>query len=125
MSSWRVVRNASNNEIVLAHAKVCSSFWCHLKGLQFSRKLPPDRGLWFINKHESRSQTSIHMFFVFFTIGVIWLDSSGRVVDKALAKPWRPYYAPQSPARDFIEALPGILDRVQVGDQLVFEDPAI
>lgn len=65
------------------------------------------------------------MFFVFFTIGVIWLDSSGRVVDKALAKPWRPYYAPQSPARDFIEALPGILDRVQVGDQLVFEDPAI
>lgn len=71
---------------------------------------------------ESRSNTTIHMFFVFFQIGVIWLDSSGQIVDKTLAKPWRPMYAPRLPAQFFIEANPSILDRVNIGDSIRFDD---
>ena len=77
--------------------------------------------LLFVHERESVSATSIHMFFVFFDIGVIWLDAQQRVVDKKLARPFRPYYAAQAPARYFIECHPGALGFVRVGDQLDLE----
>ena len=60
------------------------------------------------------------MFFVFMPIAVIWLDQEKRVVDMTLAKPWRPYYAPQSPARYYVEGPVSLLERVSAGDQLDF-----
>jgi hypothetical protein len=83
--------------------------------------LPEDRGLIFVYKRPSVPATTIHMFFVFFPIGVVWLDSQLCVVDAKLAKPWRPYYAPRAAAQYFIEARPSILERVAVGDQLRFD----
>jgi uncharacterized membrane protein (UPF0127 family) len=71
---------------------------------------------------ESRAGSSIHMFFVFFAIAVVWMDSAGRVVDKKLAKPWRPVYAPREPAQYYIEANPELLQRVEVGDVLRFDE---
>ncbi len=64
------------------------------------------------------------MFFMRFPIGVIWLAGDGRVVDKRLAKPWRPAYAPQAPARYYVEANVSVLDKVEVGDVLTFSDRA-
>lgn len=122
MASWRTLRNRETGALVLEKARWCASFWCHFKGLQFRSSLPEDEGLLFVFPKESRSNTTIHMFFVFFQIGVIWLDSSGQVVDKTLAKPWRPMYAPRSPAQFFIEANPSILDRVNIGDSIRFDD---
>jgi uncharacterized membrane protein (UPF0127 family) len=61
------------------------------------------------------------MFFVFFDIGVIWLNADKRVVDTALAQSFRPYYAPSKPAQYFVECHPSALDHVNVGDQLSFE----
>jgi len=43
------------------------------------------------------------------------------VVGAVLARPWRPYYAPRAPACYLIEAAPALLDRVALGDRLVFE----
>lgn len=71
---------------------------------------------------ESRINTSIHMLFVFFELGVIWVNSAGEVVDKALARPWRLSYAPQAPARYVIEGRPEILERVAIGDKVRFEE---
>jgi len=122
MSEWRVIRNAKTDAVVLARAKLCVNFWSHLKGLQFSPRLPADEGLLFVTKHEGRSHTAIHMFFVFFPIAVVWLDAQGLVVDQALAKPWRPYYAPARPAQYFIEADPQLLERVAIGDRLRFDE---
>ncbi len=73
---------------------------------------------------ESRAATAIHMFFVPFTIAAIWIDNSGRVVDKVRAQPWRPFYAPRAPARYTLETDPAFLDQVSVGDELDFEDGA-
>jgi uncharacterized membrane protein (UPF0127 family) len=64
------------------------------------------------------------MFFMFFNIGVIWIDAVGKVVDKKLAKVWRPAYAPSAPAQYFLEANPDVLERVQVGDVLRFDEVA-
>ncbi|MBK8025953.1 MAG: DUF192 domain-containing protein [Chloroflexi bacterium] len=109
----------------MARAKLCTSFLCHLKGLQFVSRLPGDEGLLFVTKAESRANSTIHMFFMFFSIGVVWLDKNGRVVDKQLARPWRPMYAPQGPAQYYLEANTDILDRVKVGDRLRFDEEAV
>jgi uncharacterized protein len=119
---WRVLRKVQTGEIVLARVRLCVSFWCHFRGLQFVPRLPDDEGLLFVTDRESRAQTTIHMFFMLFSIAVVWLDSSGQVVDKKLAKPWRPAYAPRRPARYYIEANPDLLDRVEVGDILRFDE---
>lgn len=120
--SWRVLRNVDSGAVVLARVRLCTSFWCHFRGLQLVPRLPADQGLLFVTGSESRSNTAIHMFFMRFSIGVVWLDSTGKVVDKQFAKPWRPMYAPRSPAQYYIEANPDLLDRVQIGDRLRFDE---
>ena len=122
MSDWRTIRQSSTGDVVLSRAKWCASFLCHLRGLMFRRSLPADEGLLFVYDRQSISGTTIHMFFVFFSIAAIWLDDDGHVVDAKLAKPWRPFYAPAQPARYLIEARPALLERVQVGDQLTFDE---
>lgn len=118
----RVLRNAQTGAVVLERVRLCDTFWCRFRGLQLVRHLPEAEGLLFVTSGESRANTTIHMFFMLFSIGVVWLDASGVVVDKCLAKPWRPAYAPQQPAQYFIEANPGVLDRVQIGDKLSFDE---
>ena len=120
MSEFRVIKN-QNGDIVLPKTKWCQSAWCHFKGLQFASPLDDTEGLIFVYGRESITNTSIHMFFVFFEIAVVWLDSSGIVVDKKLAKPWRPAYAPAKAAQYFIEANPSLLERVNIGDKLSFD----
>jgi uncharacterized membrane protein (UPF0127 family) len=121
-SKWRVLRNKETGAEVLARVRLCESFWCHFRGLQLVPRLPEDEGLLFVTGHQGRTHTSIHMFFMLFSIAVVWLDASGRVVDKKLAKPWRPAYAPGSPAQYYIEANPSLFDRVQIGDVLRFDE---
>ena len=124
MSKWRVLKQAGGNKVILKRVKLCDNFWTRFRGLQLVRHLPDDEGLLFVTGSESRTNTSIHMFFMFFSIGVVWLDASGKVVDKCFAKPWRPAYAPRSPAQYFVEANPAILDKVEIGDTLRFDEVA-
>lgn len=122
MSQWRVLRKTDSGEVVLARVRLCESFWCHFRGLQLVPRLPDDEGLLFITDREGRAHTAIHMFFMLFSIGVIWMDREGRVVDKAFAKPWRPMYAPSQPAQYYLEANPALLDRVEIGDRMTFDE---
>lgn len=122
MSEWRKIVNERTNEVAVARAKWCASYWCHFKGLQFTFNLPETDGLLFVTGNESRVGTAIHMFFMFMSIAVVWLDKDGVVVDKTFAKPWRPAYSPQAPAMYYIEATPSLLERVEIGDKLIFDE---
>jgi len=122
MSKWRVLKQAGNHKVILKRVKLCDTFWSRFRGLQLVTNLPDDEGLLFVTGSENRANTTIHMFFMFFSIGVVWLDASGKVVDKCFAKPWRPAYAPRSPAQYFVEANPTILDKIQIGDVLQFNE---
>jgi uncharacterized membrane protein (UPF0127 family) len=124
MSNYRILRNQVSGQVILPRARWCASFWCHLKGLMFRANLPTDEGLLFVTRSESVVNTTIHMFFMRFAIGVVWLDARGVVVHKTLAKPWRPAYAPSRPAQYYLEANPHVLEHVQVGDVLTFDEPA-
>jgi uncharacterized membrane protein (UPF0127 family) len=84
--------------------------------------LENEEGLLFVTSSESIVNTTIHMLFMFMEIGVVWLDSSGRVVDKKLAKPWRLAYPPAKAAQYYVEANPSLLERVEIGDVLQFDE---
>jgi uncharacterized membrane protein (UPF0127 family) len=88
----------------------------------FRRELRAGEGLLLVERRPSRSATSIHMFFVPFPIAAIWLDADFRVVDKVVAQPWRPFYAPGIPAQYTLEAEPGLVEAVDVGDELEFRE---
>ncbi len=120
MATWVAVWNETRNERLLAHARRCASFLCRLRGLTFRRALGDGEGLLLVGRRESRADTAIHMFFVFFPIAAIWLDQNGQVVDARLARPFRPLYVPRVLARDVLEGPPTLLKQVRVGDQLRF-----
>ena len=108
-----------NRPTVQLRIKPCISFWCRLRGLTFRKTLPRDWGLFFVYRHSSRRDTSIHMLFVFTALAVIWLDENYRVVDRVLAKPWRPFYAPRRAARYILETHPDRLQDFAIGDEIV------
>jgi uncharacterized membrane protein (UPF0127 family) len=60
------------------------------------------------------------MLFTFLELGVIWVNSTGKVVDTAHAKPWRLSYTPKAPAQFAVEVDPSLLEIVKVGDHLRF-----
>jgi len=101
--------------------KNCESFFCRLKGLMFTNSIGMDSGLLMIHRSESRANAAIHMFFVGMDLGVLWLNSSRKVVDKKLAKSWQPFYTPASPAKYILEIHPARLEEFKLGDTLNFE----
>jgi uncharacterized membrane protein (UPF0127 family) len=60
------------------------------------------------------------MLFVFFELGVLWVNDAGEIVDSVVARPWRLSYTPKAPARYVVEADPAIVGRVAIGDHLRF-----
>lgn len=120
MTMWMAAWNETRGKRLLGHVRRCASFPCRLRGLTFRRTLDEDEGLLLVGGKESRADTAIHMFFVFFPIATIWLDQNGQVVDAKLARPFRPLYMPRAPARDVLEGPPTLLKQVQIGDKLRF-----
>jgi len=115
-----MIVNLTTGQIIARQVVRCDTFWKRGRGLMFRRRraIADGRAFLFVERHEGIAQTAIHMLFVFFPIAVIWLDGEKRVVDKALARPFRPYYAPCRPAQYYIEGHPSLLERVSPGDRL-------
>ena len=123
-SSTVNLKHPASGKTLLRGVRWCASYFSRMRGLMFRRGLAEGEALVLVEAADSRTLTAIHMFFVPFAIAAVWIDSRGRVVDKALAKPWRPFYAPRAPARYVLETAPEFLDQVAIGDEVVFEDAA-
>jgi uncharacterized membrane protein (UPF0127 family) len=115
-----MIKNVTGDEIVATKVKWCTTFLTRGFGLMFHPPLTEDEAYVFVERQESRSLTTITMLFVFFPLAVIWLDAHKTVVDKVLARPFHPSYAPRQPAQYYLECHPTVLERVQIGDQLEF-----
>jgi uncharacterized membrane protein (UPF0127 family) len=114
--------NLTTGETIAQQIVRCDTFWKRGRGLMLRRKKAVEEGrvFLFVERRESVAQATIHMLFVFFPIAVVWLDAHKQVVDKALARPFRPYYAPRQPAQYYVEGHPTLLGQVSPGDRLEF-----
>ncbi|MBM3182011.1 MAG: hypothetical protein FJZ86_16940 [Chloroflexi bacterium] len=101
-----------------AQVGYCDSFLCKLRGLMFRSRLSPEEGLLLVEKRDSRLDTSIHMFFVSFDLAVFWINSKMTVVDKVIAKSWRPAYFPKSGAKYTLEIHPVRWEDYEIGDKV-------
>ncbi len=81
-----------------------------------------DKGLLLAEAGDSRLNASIHMFFVFMDLAVVWINSEKVVADVTLARTWRPFYAPRRPARYILEIHPDRLQEFRTGDRIEFKE---
>ncbi|WP_461867002.1 DUF192 domain-containing protein [Thermococcus sp.] len=109
--------NETKKRVWHGEVRLADTFFKRAVGLMFKPSI--DYALVFLLPAETRMNASIHMFFMFKSIDVIFLDSSRKVVDFKLAKPWR-VYAPSEAARYIIEGPVGIIRALnaEVGDEI-------
>ena len=100
----------------------CDTFFTQLRGLSFRSRLGLDEGLLLVGKRDSRIDSSIHMLFVPFDLSVIWIDSNMQVVDKILAKSWRPAYFSKQPAKYVLEVHPRRWKDFEIGESVEFKN---
>jgi uncharacterized membrane protein (UPF0127 family) len=115
-----MLANLTTGETLAQRVVKCDTFWKRGRGLMFRRQPARDEVYLFVERRESVVGSAITMFFVFFPIAVVWLDRDLRVVDKALARPFRPSYAPRRPSQYYVEGHPSLLECVSLEDELEF-----
>jgi uncharacterized membrane protein (UPF0127 family) len=117
-----IVHNLNKEINNPAHVGYCDSFLCRLRGLMFRPHLGLNEGLLLVEKRDSRLDTSIHMFFVPFDLAVFWINSEMTVVDKIIAKSWRPAYFPKADAKYTLEIHPDRWGDYEIGDKVEFKN---
>jgi len=124
MQSFKVT-NKSNEKAISLHLGVCDTFLTRLRGLMFTGSIPGDGGLLFVNPAEDRINSAIHMFFMSIDLAIIWVDSTGKIVDKVLARRWKTLAAPAENAKYIIETHADRYDEYNRGDLLDITDETI
>ncbi|MBK8434717.1 MAG: DUF192 domain-containing protein [Chloroflexi bacterium] len=109
-----------NGRLLIPNAKWCATFASKFRGFMLHAPITPAEALVLVEKRENKLNTAIHMLFMRFDLGVVWVNGRGQVVDKTLAKRWRLQYSPTAPAQYVIEMHPSLLEVVQVGDGIEF-----
>lgn len=72
-----MIKNISNSKIIIENAVICRNFLSKFLGLMFSRK----KNTALVFEFAKEYFISLHMFFVFYPIDVIFLDKNKIVVD--------------------------------------------
>ena len=116
------IKNKSRVTQGTLYIKYCDTFFTQLRGLTFRSQLSREEGLLLAGKRDSRLDSSIHMLFVSFDLAVIWINANMQVVDKVLAKSWRPAYFSKQPARYVLEIHPERWGDFEIGDGVEFKD---
>ena len=110
-----------DNIILADNVKVCKDIFSRSKGLRFSKRLKKGQAILLIATEESIFETIIDMFFVFFSIDIIWLDKNKRVVDiRRNVKPFSPLIMPLKPAKYVIELPKNASKHVKINDVIKF-----
>jgi uncharacterized membrane protein (UPF0127 family) len=102
--------------------KFCDTFLTQLRGLTLRSPISQGEGLLLVGTRDSRLDSSIHMLFVSFDLAVVWINSDMKVVDKIIAKSWRPAYFSKEAAKYVLEIHPSCWDDFQIGDVVQFID---
>ena len=122
MPKFITIQNRSRPVQGPLRIKYCDTFLTQLRGFTFRAGFAPQEGLLLVGKRDSRLDSSIHMLFVSFDLSVVWINSGMQVVDKVLARSWRPAYFSRQPARYVLEIHPERWGDFEIGDGVEFKD---
>ena len=109
-----------NDQLLIARARWCDTFGRKFRGFMLHPPITLAEALVLVETSESKLKTAIHMLFMRFDLGVVWVNGRGEVVDTVLAKRWRLQYTPRAAAQYVIEMHPSLLAQVQIGDKVAF-----
>ncbi|MBN2518430.1 MAG: DUF192 domain-containing protein [Candidatus Altiarchaeota archaeon] len=117
------IDNKTRRKVIAENALHARSFLSRMRGLMLRRK---PVALVIEAPHQGIESTSIHMFFMLFSIDVVWVDESGSAVD--LRKRIRPFslniFKPSGPAKYVLELPVGVIElsKTQIGDKIILKD---
>ncbi len=113
-----LVKNTRTKKIITRNAVICSDVFSKFVGLMFTKQ--QNKALIF--KFNEEKIISLHMLFVFYPIGVLFLDKNKIVVDKKENfKPFT-FYKSKKKAMYAIELPNGTIRKtnIKIGDALDF-----
>ena len=112
--------NKRNEYVISKEEETADSLLKRMRGLMFRRRI--SKPLLFILPKPTRRQASIHMFFVFFPIDLVYLDENWRVVDIYVGvRPFTVNITPKKEAKYILEMEKGTVARsdIRLGDLIV------
>lgn len=102
-----------NGELLCEDAEEATNIVQKAIGRMFTLSMPDELGLVF--PFEDSDMVAIHMMFVFYELGAIWVDD-GEVVEARKLRPWIGRHKEKSDT--VIEAHPDKIDQVEAGDKI-------
>ena len=96
-----------------------TTFFSRLRGLMFSPKLEPRRGI--LISFSSERKIDLHMLFVFFPLDLIWVSGSGKIVQ--IERHVKPFvsYVRGTRAQSVLEVPAGAAQKLNVGNFLMIK----
>ncbi len=114
-----MIKNKTRKKVLSRNVKHCKNDLQKASGLMFSRK-KKDFGLVFFFRKPIKM--SLHMWFVFYPIDVVFLDERSRVIE--MKENFRPFsfYTTKKEAKYFIEVPEGTIkkSKTKIGDEMSF-----
>ncbi|KZX16144.1 hypothetical protein MBCUT_10100 [Methanobrevibacter cuticularis] len=116
----KIILIKKGNKCNLGPIKVANSYFSRLKGLMFKNDIDYIL-LLTTQKNRYWLKSSIHTFFMKFTIDVLFLDENKRILEIATIPPWK-IYSPKNSSKYILEMKEGYASEynLNVGDKLDF-----
>lgn len=113
-----------NNTTILDNMKYATSTFSISKGLMLSGRKKVDRGICLVmpSNKDVRYGASVTMLFCLHPLEILFVNSKFEIVDKVILKPWVPNYTPKKSCKYVIEAYPGRLNQIQIGDKVKIDN---
>ncbi|MDO8740551.1 MAG: DUF192 domain-containing protein [Candidatus Woesearchaeota archaeon] len=111
------IKNVSQKIILAEKHKICKSLFSKAIGLMFSKKI---KDFALVLAFDEEKRISLHMFFVFYPIDVLFLNRDKRVVERK--KNFRPFaiYNSVKRAKYAVELPCGIIGKTKINDKIEF-----
>jgi hypothetical protein len=92
-----MIANKTRKKTLVLHHRECRSIFSKARGLMFTCPIKNFGLVFFFGKE---TIVSLHMFFVFYSIDVLFLDKKGKIVD--MKEKFKPFtvYIPEKPAQN-------------------------
>lgn len=87
----------------------------------FYPSITENEGILLALNKSSRIQASIHMAFINFNLGIIWINDQLNVTQVEFAHRWSSILFPSAPAKYILEIHPAKISTFAIGDRIRFE----